>query len=223
MDDFSQARMTMVESQVRPNDVTDHRLLYAMSEVPREKFVPAGKRPLAYIDEDILISGDASSGQGRYLMEAMYLAKLLQLAGVGKDDLALDIGSGTGYSSAVLAQLADSVVAVECDEALVEEANTALSDLEIGNVAVVHGPLAQGCKQEGPYDVIMINGAVDAVPEALFAQLKDGGRLVAVVGRGPTGVAWVYLKTGETVAGRPAFDASVKALPGFEAEEVFTF
>lgn len=222
MDMFSEARKNMVDSQVHPNDVTDSRILSAMLSVPRERFVPSSKRSIAYMDEAVPISGENVRPK-RFLMEAMPSAKLMQLAEIDNGDLVLDIGCGTGYSSSVLALLADSVVALESDESLVEAANKTLADLEIGNVAVVQGELTNGYPQEGPYDVIFLNGAVSEVPEVLFAQLKDGGRLVAVVGQGPVGVAWIYLKTGENVGGRPAFDATITALPGFEAPHKFSF
>ena len=222
MQDFAEARKNMVDCQIHPSDVTDLSILSALSSVPRESFVPTAKRSLAYMDEAIPIK-DEGLVSCRYLMEPTPTAKLLQLAEIQRGDLVLDIGSGTGYSAAVLAQLADSVVAVESDEALVEFANNILSELEIGNVAVVSGPLAEGCEQEGPYDVIVINGAIDAVPENLFSQLNDGGRLVVVIGNGRMGVAWLYLKSNGNVGGRPAFDTSVNQLPGFETRQEFTF
>ncbi|MBZ0214922.1 MAG: protein-L-isoaspartate O-methyltransferase [Fimbriimonadaceae bacterium] len=217
-----EARKNMVESQIHPNDVTDLGVLSAMLSVPRERFVPSSRRSVAYMDEAVSI-GEDNVRPKRYLMEPMPTAKLLQLADVKKSDLVLDIGSGTGYSSTVLAKLADSVVALENDESLVEAANKVLAELEIGNVAVVCGPLTDGYPQEGPYDVIFINGAVSKVPELLFSQLKEGGRLVAVIGNGPVGVAWLYLKSDGHVGGRPAFDATIAPLPGFEAPEKFSF
>ncbi len=222
MEDFSQARLNMVESQIHPSDVTDFRVLAAMSSVPRECFVPSSKRSIAYMDDAIPVSSEGESPR-RYQMEPTPAAKLLQLAGVKVSDLVLDIGSGTGYSAAVLAQLADSVVALESNESLVDFSNNILSELEIGNVAVVSGTLTDGCQQEGPYDVIVINGAVSEVPENLFDQLKEGGRLVAVIGEGAVGVAWLFLKSAGNIASRPAFDASVRPLPGFEAREKFVF
>lgn len=222
MNMFSEARKNMVESQVHPNDVTDTRILSAMLSVPREQFVPSSRRGIAYMDEAVPIN-DENVQPRRFLMEPMPTAKLMQLADIRRGDLVLDIGSGTGYSSSLLAQLADSVVALESEEALAEAANKILADLEIGNVAVVQGDLAAGYPQEGPYDVIFLNGAVSEVPEALFSQLNDGGRLVTVIGDGPIGVAWIYLKTGDHIGGRPAFDASIPPLPGFELPQKFSF
>lgn len=223
MEDFVQARTRMVESQVRPNDVTDHRLLAALLETPRERFVPAPRRALAYIDEDVLLKQADGRQPARFLMEPTPFAKLVQLADVKPGDLVLDIGCGTGYSSAVLSKLADSVVALECDEELAAAANETLPALEIGNVAVVTGPLNQGYPEEGPYDVILVNGAVPEVPEALFEQLRDGGRLVAVIADGERSQAWLFTRHGGRASGRPAGNAWAKPLPGFAREEGFVF
>ena len=223
MEDFAQARTAMVESQVRPNDVTDRRLLAALTEIPRERFVPAARRAIAYIDEDILLKPADAERPARYLMEPMPFAKLVQLADVKPTDLVLDIGCGTGFSSAVLSRLADSVVALECDEELAAAANETLPELQIGNVAVVTGPLHEGYAGEGPYDVIVLNGAVSEVPDALFGQLKEGGRLVAIVAEEGRSLAWLFVCHGGRASGRPAFSASAKPLPGFAREEGFVF
>ena len=215
--DFSTLRTKMVDGQLRTTDVTSLPILDAMLAIPREDFVPAGRRSLAYIDEDIEIA------PGRYLMEASPFARLLQLAQIGSGDFVLDVGAGTGYSAAVLSRLAGAVVALESDPALAQQAQTRLAALRCDTVAVVEGALQEGYASEAPYDVIVLSGAVDEVPEALLAQLKDGGRLAAVVGTGGTGVARLYTRHGGAVSSRRGFNAAVKPLPGFHSKPVFQF
>lgn len=215
--DFSQARIKMVDGQVRTTDVTDTALLSALLEVPREQFVPQSRRAFAYLDDAIEVA------QGRYLMEASPLAKLLQLAVIEPNDIVLDVGCATGYSSAILSKLASSVIALESDAALYEAANSNLSQLGCDNVAVVQGDLSAGYASEAPYEVIFVGGSVEFVPPALLEQLKDGGRLVVVEGRGNAGVAKVYLRSGDTVTPRRAFNAAIKPLPGFELKQTFQF
>ncbi|WP_341990141.1 protein-L-isoaspartate O-methyltransferase [Azorhizobium sp. AG788] len=223
MIDFVELRRGMVDSQVRANDVTDLRIVAAMLDIPRERFVPEHLRSLAYIDDDLVIRAAANGAPARYLIEPMVLAKLLQLADIPPDALVLDIGVGTGYSAAVLARLCQQVVALEDDGDLVAAANAALADLAITNVAVLKGALTAGWAGEAPYDVILLNGSVDVVPQALFAQLKDGGRLVSVVGRGGAARAAVFTKVGSAVSERVVFNAAIPPLPGFEAAPQFTF
>jgi len=223
MSDFARLREGMVESQVRVVNVTDRRLLAALGEVPRERFVPLRTRPLAYIDEDLVVK-EADAGQpARYLMEPAPFARLVQACQIGPDDVVLDIGCGTGYSAAVIARLASSVVALECDAELAQQAAEILSELGTDNVAVVTGRLEAGYAGEGPYDVIILGGAVEVVPEALFAQLKDGGRLAAVVGRGRSALATLYVKDAGDIGERTVFDAHVRPLPGFERPKSFVF
>ncbi|MEP3047348.1 MAG: protein-L-isoaspartate O-methyltransferase [Roseibium sp.] len=220
MTDFDQSRRKMVDNQLRTNDVTDHRILDAMEAVPREKFVPASKRTVAYIDEDLPVGSVESK---RFLMKPHIFGKLVQLAAIREGDVVLVIGAGSGYSSAVVSKLAASVVAVEEDTDLSKTATDILVELGIENAVVVDGPLADGFASEGPYDVILVDGAVDVLPEDLFAQLKDDGRLVAVEGQGGAGVAKLYQKSGSAVSGRFGFNASVGLLPGFAREAEFTF
>lgn len=218
MTDYTAARLNMVEGQVKPNRVTDGALLNAMANVPRELFVPAASRGIAYVDEDISIGG------GRYLLEPMVFARLVQEAGVGKEDVVLDIGCGTGYSTAVLARLANTVVALESDADFADRAGDLLSDMNVDNAVIVKGGLPAGHAAQGPYPVILINGAVAEAPQALFDQLADGGRLVTVLaGKGRVGRAVLYRRIGEIVSRRELFDASTPLLPGFEPVPAFEF
>lgn len=209
MIDFTAARATMIVSQIRPNGITDARLIEAMAQVPRENFVPDGLRDLAYMDEDIPLK------PGRFLMEPMALAKLIQLAAVRPGDNALHVGCASGYGSAVLSQLAAKVTAIDRDPELVAEAAAALAGRA---VTVEAAPHAQGLAAQAPYDVILVDGRVPAVPEALLSQLKDGGRLVAVVGERAVAPARLYLNRGGNISARTAFEASVSPLPGFAVE-----
>lgn len=219
--DFSELRVKMVDGQVRTTDVTSAPLLEAMLVVPREAFVGAAQRDLAYIDEDIRIATGADGA--RYLMEASPLAKLIQLAEIKPTDSALDVGCGTGYASAILSRLARSVVALESDSALAETARTTLSSLGCSNVTVVQGALPQGHAAQAPYDVIFVGGSVTEVPVPLLDQLAEGGRLVAVEGQGNSGLARLFFKAGGVVTGRRAFNAAIKPLPGFERIHAFEF
>lgn len=220
--DFSELRVKMVDGQVRTTDVTNLPLITAMLAIPREDFVPDARKQLAYIDDDILLSAQ-SGPDARYLMEPAPFAKLVQLAEIGPADTVLDVGSGSGYSAAVLSRLAKSVVALESDESLASEAAARLPALGCDNVTLVSGALAAGHKAGEPYTVIVIEGGVEEVPEALLAQLAEGGRLVAIEGRGNAAAARVYLKANGVATGRKAFNAAVKPLPGFERAPVFEF
>ncbi len=217
MSEYAVARYNMVESQVRPNEVTDENLLRALSEVPRERFVPTALQPLAYMEEDIEVA------PSRHLLAPMPLARLIQLSAVGSGDLVLDVGCATGYSTAVLARLAESVVGLESDDRLGEQAGEALMDLEVDNAAIVTGPLNEGYESEGPFDVILLNGSVPVVPKGLLDQLKDGGRLVTIVAEHHFGQAYLYRKSGSRISHRPAFDAGAPQLPGFATEKAFVF
>lgn len=221
MTDFHAARINMVENQVRCNAVTDTRLIDAMSQVPRELFVPQARRGVAYMDEDVRL--DEGTAPGRYLMQPRAFAKLAQLAEVREGDHVLDVGAGTGYSSAILARLAKSVIALEEDQVLAEAAAAALARLGASNVTVVTGSLRNGHAPAAPYDVIFLSGATPAPPSTLFDQLKEGGRLVAVTGTGPAGHARIFIRAHGAVSSRIAFDARVHALPGFDMAESFVF
>lgn len=210
-------RKNMVESQVRPSDVTDRRITSAMMALPRERFVPANVANLAYMDEAIAV------GPGRGLMAPRVLARLVQLADVSQNDSVLVVGAGSGYSAALLAGLGQKVIALESDTDMAARIAPLLGDLGIANVAAVPGPLPAGWQPAAPYDVILLDGAVDAVPEALTAQLAAGGRLVAIEKQGGFSRAVLLRKSGEVVSRRVAFDAAAPALPGFERAAGFVF
>ena len=216
--DYAAARRNMVESQLRTNRVSDERVLEAFETVARELFVPEVKRRIAYIDTDMAVAED------RYLLEPRVLARLLQAAAVEAGDMVLVIGCGTGYSCAILAQLAATVVALECDAGLVERANHTLSELGIDNAVVVEGTLTEGYAKQAPYNVILVAGGVSEVPPAISDQLADGGRLVTVVrDRAGIGRATLMQRTADTVSSRTLFDAATPVLPGFARETGFEF
>ncbi len=218
MVDFAAARLNMVESQLRTNKVTDLRLLGAFKTVPRELFVPEPLRGIAYIDEDVALGG------GRFVMEPRVLARLLQAAQPEPEDVALDLGCGSGYATAILSRLVATVVALEDDAALVAAANRTLDKLEIDNAVVVEGRLTEGYPKQAPYNVILLGGAVAEVPAAIADQLAEGGRLVTVVSAGPgLGRATLMRRDGGVISSRVLYDAALPVLPGFEAEPGFAF
>ncbi len=210
MIDFAKARRLMVDGQIRTVDVTDHAVIAAFLAVPRERFLPVALRYLAYSDGDVPLG--RGHGGPRALPAAATLARLAQLAGIGPEDVVLDVRSGAGYFAAVLARLSPLVVALEDDAALSAAAGDTLAALGVDNVATVIGPPAAGYASEGPYDVILVEGAVDRVPAALLDQLKDGGRLVAVVGADGAAQAMLFTRSGSDVTGRPAFNATLPPL-----------
>ena len=223
MTDFARARTNMIESQVRPGGVIDLRVIAAMGAVPREAFVPESARDHAYVDEDLFIGVDGG-GAPRHLMEPMTFARMLQLAGIGHDDCVLDVGCASGYSTAVLSHMAQSVIGLERDAELVEQATATLELLGCTNAAVVRGDHAGGLPREAPFDVIVLNGRIETTPEALLAQLKDLGRLVAVYGPERQARVRVWTRRGEAVSHVDEFDAAVPALPGFPvARPAFVF
>ena len=215
--DYAAARQNMVESQIRPNRVMDEAVIAAFASLPRERFVPLPLRGIAYVDEDVPL------GKGRYLMEPMVLARLLQAAAVGPADIALDVGCATGYSAAVLSRLANTVVAVEEDRDLLVQATANFAALSIDNIALLEAPLVQGSPKQAPYNVILVDGAVELVPPAILDQLAEGGRLDAVLGQGSPRRATLMERIGGTVSSRPLFEASVAPLPGFSRDPGFIF
>lgn len=221
--DFRELRVNMVDTQIRTRDVTDISVIDSFLAVPREEFVPEDRRELAYIDEDLLLVEAMPDQVARFLMQPSPAAKLIQLANIQPQDVVLDVGCATGYTTAVLSALAGSVIALESESTLAEQATHKLQNLGCDNVVVVTGPLTQGYASEAPYDVIIIEGAVDFVPQALQDQLKNGGRLVAVLGRGNTGLARLFVKEDNIVSSRGVFNTAVKPLPGFQKEAEFIF
>jgi protein-L-isoaspartate(D-aspartate) O-methyltransferase len=217
MFDAANARRLMVEGQVRTADVTDTRVLDAMLTLPRERFLPPSLAQLAYVDGDIPVA------RGRSLLKPMVLGKLVQAARIEGTDRVLDVGCATGYSSALLARLAGSVVALEEDPNLARQASEALIAVGATGVKVVTGPLNAGWPAGGPYDVIFLNGATEIAPESLGPQLKPTGRLLAVYGRSRASKAMIYHLIEAQLVGRPAFDAAARLLPGFLAPPEFVF
>ncbi|MCP4328125.1 MAG: protein-L-isoaspartate O-methyltransferase [Alphaproteobacteria bacterium] len=219
MSDYTIARQHMVECQIRTNKVNDPAIVEALTKVPRENFVPESMRSIAYVDEDIAIDRD------RYLMEPMVLARLLQEMSPEASEIALVVGGATGYSAAVLADICTTVVVLESDPALARKANDALVALGIDNAVVVEGPLTDGCPAQGPFGVILFDGAVDEVPAVYFDQLGENGRAAAVIsdGGGGVGRATLFLKEAGRIWHRTVFDAAIHLLPGFRKPASFTF
>ncbi len=217
MPDYTTLRQNMVDSQVRANDVTDSRVIAAMQQIPREMFVPGAKRSVAYADTAVEVVS------GRYLLQPRTFAKLLQLAAVGPNDVVLDVGCATGYSTAVIAQLARAVIGLEQDADLVRIASETIPETGCKNASVVQGALVDGFRQKAPYEVIFINGAVEKVPETLLSQLAEGGRLVAIIRSGAVGCAHLYLREHGRVGHRTAFDAPAPLLAGFRQAVGFVF
>jgi protein-L-isoaspartate(D-aspartate) O-methyltransferase len=217
MADFAERRRIMVDTQVRPSDVTSFPIIDAMLSVPREGFVPDAARALAYV------GGPVPLGAGRQLMEPRTIAMMLQALEVTPNDLVLEIAPGLGYTTALLARLAEAVVAVEENPALAAEAEAALSALGADNAAVLTAPLTEGSAKNGPYDVIVAFGGVEEIPQALIDQLKEGGRIMAVFMEGPLGEARLGRKHQDSVAWRMVFNATAPVLSGFARQAGFVF
>jgi protein-L-isoaspartate(D-aspartate) O-methyltransferase len=219
MVDFRAARRAMVDGQVRTSDVTNLRVIAAMLDIPREAFVPPAQAALAYLDRDVPIAASPP----RYLMKPMVLARLIQAADPAPDDRVLVIGAGTGYSAAVLSRLAGKVTALEEDESLFQQARSVLSSLGSLNINVIHGHLTDGAPDSGPYDVILIDGGVETVPDSLCPQLSPQGRLLAVEVTGPAGKARLLQPVNGRFSSRELFDAFAPVLPGFRLAPAFVF
>jgi protein-L-isoaspartate(D-aspartate) O-methyltransferase len=215
--------LNMVNGQVITVGVTDRRVIGSLLTVERRIFLPTALRSVSHIDTDLRLKDASAVSPARYLMPAGPFAQLVQAAEVARTDSVLDIGCATGYASAVLANLADHVIGLECDPELAASARMTLEALNIKNVEIATGPLEAGWSERSPYDVMFIGGSVQRIPHPLVSQLKDGGRLVAIVDDGRSVSAYLYMRNGPTFSGREIFDASAYPLPGFSRPEVFVF
>lgn len=216
MTDFAARRTMMVDTQVRPNDVTKFPVIEAMLAIPREEFVPSSLRHVAYTGENLTV------GEGRVMLEPRTLAKLINMLDIEPDDLVLDIASGYGYSAAVIARVAEAVVAIEDDADMAQEAEKRLADAGVFNVAALHGKLTEGNAQQGPYDVILIEGAVEEIPAAILDQLKDGGRIGTIFMEGSLGIARIGHRLNGRINWRYAFNAHAPVLRAFTKERGFS-
>lgn len=215
MTDYAARRTMMVDTQIRPSDVTKFPIINAMLSVPREDFVPPHLREAAYVGENVDLGG------GRVILEPRTLAKMMDALDIRKDELVLDIGSALGYSAAVMAHLAEAVVAVEENPEFVAEAQSLLSDAGADNVIMHEGPLTAGAAEHGPYDVIVIQGAVEHLPEGLADQLKEGGRIAILFAEGALGVVRIGYKIDGEINWRFSFNAGAPVLSGFERHAAF--
>jgi protein-L-isoaspartate(D-aspartate) O-methyltransferase len=213
MTNYAVARLNMVESQVRPNGITDHRIIDAMAAVKREDFVPEARKSIAYLDEDVLLKQGAR-GQSRYLIEPMAFARMVHLASIKPTDRVLMVGAGSGYGATVVSRLAHTVIGLESDSELFALATTGASACP--NVRIVQGELTVGYASAGPYDVILIEGRIAEIPDRLFAQLNSGGRIIAAIGETDVSKITVASLNEGHRSERSAFDVSIALLPGFE-------
>ena len=216
MTDYAARRTMMVDTQVRPSDVTKFPIIDAMLSVPREAFVPRQLREAAYVGENVDLGGR------RVMLEPRTLAKMLDALEIQNDELVLDIGCGLGYSSAIMARMAEAVIAVEEDAEMAAEAPAVLSEAGADNVVIHEGPLSEGAAKHGPYDVIAVQGGVEHLPDTLIDQLKDGGRIACLFMEGALGVVRIGYRIDGRVNWRSVFNAGAPVLPGFEKHAAFT-
>jgi protein-L-isoaspartate(D-aspartate) O-methyltransferase len=221
MSGFSAARRKMVDGQVRPSDVTNLRIIDAMLGVPREAFVPANQRAMAYLDLDLDVSMGGPAK--RFLIKPAVTAKMLQAADIRETDEVLVAGCASGYVAALVGRLAKRVTATEPDPSLVAKANTVFSELGLENVTAKAASAAEGDSTTAPFDVILLNGATEVTPEGLFRQLKDGGRLVGVFAMTSPQRAIIVTRSRDDFGYRALFDAAVPVLPGLERPPAFIF
>lgn len=217
MTDFATRRTFMVDTQIRPSDVTKFPIIDAMLSVPREAFVPAEKVEAAYVGDNLELA------EGRVVMDPRTIAKMLDALDIRDDELVLDIGCSYGYFAALMARMAEAVIAVESDESVLEDAQTTLSDVGADNVMLHQGALDEGAAEHGPYDVVVIEGGVENLPDILLDQIKDGGRIACLFAEGALGVVKIGYKIDGQVNWRFAFNASAPILPGFEQKTTFSF
>ena len=217
MVDFSHARTMMVDTQVRPNDVTKYPIIAAMLDVPREAFVPETRQAVAYMSENVRLSDE------RWLLEPRNFAKLLDALNIQPTELVLNIAAGLGYDAAVMARLAEAVVALESDPALAQQAEATLLEQGVDNVAVVTGELDKGFAKQAPCDVILISGAIETLPDAIADQLKEGGRIGAIFDEGRVGVARIGYKIDGLINWRFSFNGLAPVLAAFSKTETFQF
>lgn len=215
MTDYATRRTVMVDTQVRPSDVTKFPIIDAMLSVPREAFVPQRLREAAYLGENLDL------GEGRVVLDPRILAKMLDALDIQPDDLVLDIGPAYGYSSAVIARLAEAVVAVEPEAELAEEAQRLMAEHDADNVIVQQADLTAGAPDHGPYDVVLLQGGVERLPETITAQIKQGGRIACLFMKGQLGVVRIGYKSDGWISWRESFDAGAPVLPGFEHKSEF--
>ncbi|MFT5870754.1 MAG: protein-L-isoaspartate(D-aspartate) O-methyltransferase [Paracoccaceae bacterium] len=215
MIDFQSRRTMMVDTQVRPSDVTKFPIIDAMLRVPREIYVPRAMRDVAYVGENVELGG------GRVILDPRVLAKMLNALDVQPDEMVLDIGCGLGYSTAVLARLAEAVVAVEADAEMAADAETLLSGQAVDNAAVIGGALAAGCAKHGPFDAITIQGGIEILPQAIADQVNEGGRIAAIFMQGALGECRIGQKFNDRIVWRMAFNATAPVLAGFEKSSKF--
>ncbi|WP_417270199.1 protein-L-isoaspartate O-methyltransferase family protein [Celeribacter sp.] len=215
MPNFTQLRTTMVDTQVRPSDVTKFPIIQSMLTVPREAFVPADKRSAAYVGEHLDL------GHGRVVLDPRVLAKMLDDLDIQSDELVLDIGAGLGYSSAVMSHMAEAVIAVEEDPEMAAAAAKNLMEAGVDNVVVETAALAEGAPQHGPYDVVILQGGVESLPDAILSQVKSGGRIVCIFIEGALGIVRMGYNIDGEINWRASFNATAPVLPGFEAEKAF--
>lgn len=221
MSDFATARQKMVDGQVRTSDVTDGRIIDAMLAVPREAFVPANQRALAYLDLDLDVSEGGSPK--RFLIKPAVTAKMLQAANIEPSDHVLVVGCATGYTAALLARLSGQVTATESEPSLAAKAGEVLAQTGFGGVSVRGAAAAEGDTANAPYDVIVINGATEIIPDRLYQQLREGGRLVGVFAMTKPQRATLVTRSHGDFGNRALFDASAPILPGLERLPAFVF